>query len=309
LSLEQYFDSIDNGSEEQTAPSDNPEEAANEAQATSEESTETAPTYASFDYLLPDDPSLPPTYAGKKTVGELFKERTELTKEQHKLRFDLNAKDAELRAVRATLELLAQRPQPAAPTAPTQDLFQEANVDFDRDIVTRPQEALAQTFNTYDRRIKTEIDQVNRKVEERLQQLQRQQLEVEGERAWRSAQKRLEPLGVTEEQWTQMSDFFMPAVVNDPRVKQNPRNLAQEEIYIEHFNKAREAFGVPAATAATVRPSSPPLSARTSTGNGGRKPQLNSHLQKRVAEMKEMFPNLNTAELEKVILAKMQEER
>lgn len=98
------------------------------------------PQYVGWDQVLPDDPALPKTYRGQKTVGDLWQERTELTQQQHRSNQILNEQTQRLNHLQSTLEVLQKRwnemqvPQPKAPE-PRRSITEELGLNVERELV------------------------------------------------------------------------------------------------------------------------------------------------------------------------------
>jgi hypothetical protein len=128
--------------------------------------------FVGMDELLPDDPNLPETYRGQKTVGELWQERTDYVHKNNRANQILNERDAELRAQRATIELLTQRlgtPQQQVPVTKQPTFAEVSGVDFDRELLIDPNAAMGRFATHLQQQVE---EQVTSKVSGQIQELQ-----------------------------------------------------------------------------------------------------------------------------------------
>lgn len=202
-----------------TDPGQEPPIDLGEPEAQEEAPVEPETRFVGWQDVLPDDPNLPPTYRGKRTFGDVWNERTDLVQKTHRYGQLLNEKDAELRTMRATLELLSRGQQQAAPQpAQTQE-----EVDFGRELVMDPNAAIG--------RVSQQIrQQVLGEVQGTIQELQSQ---VEQSRA----EKFLD--GMSNASYAAASHLQIPKPAWDARMRDMMTTIHQKAGDIRAFQDPR----------------------------------------------------------------------
>lgn len=200
-----------------------------EGQPAESESQDDKRRFVEWDAVLPDDPKLPDTYRGKATVSDLWNERTNALQQSYRANQLLNEREAELRTMRATIELLAKnQQQPVAQPEQRQPTFNErAGVDWERELITNPNEAMERYSNAIREELRNEL---RSEVQAELADLRAKQKNAEAEKFFdvmaQASYAAAADAGVNRDEWNARTKFLMAAIweqAQDIRAYQDKR--------------------------------------------------------------------------------------
>lgn len=223
--------------------------------------------------VLPDDPNLPPTYRGQRTVADIWAERTDLVQRNNRANQLLNEKEAELRTMRATMELLANS-QKAAPAAQEQrgpTFKEQSDIDFDRELLVDPNAAMSRFRDKLREEIKGEV--LN-EFQGTVQEIQSKQKEAEAKQFFDSMANATyytaANLQVPKEVWNKQMKYMMTAIwehskdiraFHDPRWWEWAHSDLLDSAALPRQAQPTPSFGNPGTNtkSAGIRSSSKPL--------------------------------------------------